>query len=382
MNDLEDRLREAINAAVAGAEPRPGVLSAVRRRHRRWLIRVTGAGAAAAIVVAGVVVPLALLSPGSRVATATGDGAGGPVTAYVVGEKGTVTPIRTATNTPLKTISDRGVDSLGIVLTPDGKTAYVLNDVLPAIVPSTVTPVRTATNTALTPIKVGAGARHFAMAPDGKTLYVANVYSGTVTPIRTATNITLRPIKVGRHPEGIAVTPDSKTVYVANYLAGTVTPIQAATGKALKPIKVGGYPWAIAITPNGKTAYVATAYGVVPIATATNTALPLIRAGRGALDVAITPNGSTAYALTANGVTLIRTRHRHHPAAGLGKAGPHRHRDHAGQRDRLRHRPSRRGDPHQHCDRQGTGPDRGGEGCTGHRDHPGRQDRLRHALSW
>lgn len=93
----------------------------------------------------------------------------------------------------------RGADSVGIVITPDGKTAYVLNDVLLGFVPSTVTPVRTATNTALTPIRVG------------------------------------------RHPEGIAVTPDSKTVYVANYLAGTVTPIQAATGKALKPIKVGGY---------------------------------------------------------------------------------------------------------------------------------------------
>lgn len=165
MSDLEDQLKEAIDAAVAGAEPRPGVLSTVRRRHRRWLIRVTGAGAAtAAVVVAGVVMPLALLSPrsggpaapGSQVATATGHGAGGPVTAYVVGEKGTVTPIRVATNTALKTISDRSVDSLGIVLTPDGKTAYVLNDVLPAIVPSTVTPVRTATNTALTPIKVGA----------------------------------------------------------------------------------------------------------------------------------------------------------------------------------------------------------------------------------
>src|SRR5690348_1508745 len=106
MSDLEDRLKEAINAAVAGAEPRPAVMDAVRRRHRRWLIRVTGAGAAAAaVVVAGVVVPLALLSPGSRVATATGHGAGGPVTAYVVGEKGTVTPIRAATNTALTTIS-------------------------------------------------------------------------------------------------------------------------------------------------------------------------------------------------------------------------------------------------------------------------------------
>ena len=32
MSDLEDRLKNAIDAAVAGAEPRPGVMTAVRRR--------------------------------------------------------------------------------------------------------------------------------------------------------------------------------------------------------------------------------------------------------------------------------------------------------------------------------------------------------------
>ena len=88
--------------------------------------------------------PVALLSargggpaaPGGQgpVATATSHGA---VTAYVVGEKGTVTPIRVATNTALKTISDRSVDSLGVVVNPDGKTVYVVDE---GCLPST--PVR------------------------------------------------------------------------------------------------------------------------------------------------------------------------------------------------------------------------------------------------
>ncbi len=47
MSDLEERLREAISASVAGAEPTFDVMSAVRRRHRRWLFRVTAAMAAA-----------------------------------------------------------------------------------------------------------------------------------------------------------------------------------------------------------------------------------------------------------------------------------------------------------------------------------------------
>jgi YVTN family beta-propeller protein len=54
----------------------------------------------------------------------------------------------------------------------------------------TVTPIRTATNTALPPIKAGDGPAAIVITPDGKTAYVADyVYaSGTVTPIRTATN--------------------------------------------------------------------------------------------------------------------------------------------------------------------------------------------------
>jgi hypothetical protein len=47
MNDLEQRLRDAITASVEGAEPSFAVIEAVRRRHHRRLIRVAAAGGAA-----------------------------------------------------------------------------------------------------------------------------------------------------------------------------------------------------------------------------------------------------------------------------------------------------------------------------------------------
>ncbi len=47
MNDLEQRLRDAITASVEGAEPSFAVIDAVRRRHHRRLIRVAAAGGAA-----------------------------------------------------------------------------------------------------------------------------------------------------------------------------------------------------------------------------------------------------------------------------------------------------------------------------------------------
>lgn len=51
MNDLQDRLRDAIAASVDGAEPSFDLMTAVRRRHRQRLRRLAAAGAAAVMVV-------------------------------------------------------------------------------------------------------------------------------------------------------------------------------------------------------------------------------------------------------------------------------------------------------------------------------------------
>ncbi len=63
MNGLEQRLREAIDASVAGAEPSFDVLDAVRHRHRRRLMRVGAASGAAVAAVVGAAV-FAGLPPG------------------------------------------------------------------------------------------------------------------------------------------------------------------------------------------------------------------------------------------------------------------------------------------------------------------------------
>jgi DNA-binding beta-propeller fold protein YncE len=69
-----------------------------------------------------------------------------------------------------------------------------------------VTPITTATNTAGPPITVGQTPVAVAITPDGKTAYVVNA-SGTVTPITTATNTAGPPITVGRDPDAIAIAP-------------------------------------------------------------------------------------------------------------------------------------------------------------------------------
>ena len=112
------------------------------------------------------------------------------------------------------------------------------------------------TITAGKPIAVGSGPAAIAITPDGKTAYVVNGTSGTVTPIDTTTNRPGPAITVGREPAAIAITPNGKTAYVVNTTSGTVTPITTATGTAGPPITVGNYTMSIAIAPNGQTAYV------------------------------------------------------------------------------------------------------------------------------
>jgi DNA-binding beta-propeller fold protein YncE len=83
-------------------------------------------------------------------------GPGTPVTAYVISPiSGTVTPIATATNTagPPITVDGAGGEPGYIAITPDGTTAYVVNDTSSSS--GTVTPITTATNTAGPPITTG-----------------------------------------------------------------------------------------------------------------------------------------------------------------------------------------------------------------------------------
>jgi YVTN family beta-propeller protein len=122
---------------------------------------------------------------------------------------GMVYPISTATRKVGKaiTFTTEGVSDTGIwiAMTPDGKTVYVsgaLND--------TVIPISTATKRPGKPI--GRGEGPLFVTPNGKTAYVVNFGSArdtcaTVTAINTATNKAGKAIKVGHNPGAIAITP-------------------------------------------------------------------------------------------------------------------------------------------------------------------------------
>jgi hyaluronoglucosaminidase len=70
-----------------------------------------------------------------------------------------------------------------------------------------VTPINTATDKAGKAIKVGREPDAMAITPNGKTAYAVNDASGTVTPINIANNKASKVIMVGRGPYAMAIMP-------------------------------------------------------------------------------------------------------------------------------------------------------------------------------
>ena len=140
-----------------------------------------------------------------------------------------------------------GVAPEGVVISPDGTRAYVVN-----FSSRDVSVIDTRTNELIgAPIPVGIGPERLAISPNGRNVYVSNLEADSVSVIDTGTNRVAATIPVGDRPMGIAVSPNGKTAYVANQDAKTVSVIDTATNQVIgAPIPVGDEPDGLAIIPN------------------------------------------------------------------------------------------------------------------------------------
>ncbi len=87
------------------------------------------------------------------------------------------------------------------------------------------------------------------LSPDGKHAYVSNGRGTSVAVIDVAGRKLDRMIEdVGTRPWGIAVSGDGKKLFTANGPSDDVSIIDVATGKVRKKIKVTGLPWGVAIS--------------------------------------------------------------------------------------------------------------------------------------
>src|SRR5258708_10273849 len=211
--------------------------------------------------------------------------------------------MRPASNTVLTSIkipaNSPGIP-FNIGITPNGKTAYVVDGTFEAKPgENSVVPINLATNRALAPIKIWASgvADGLVIAPDGRTAYVLS--SRAVTPIDTATNKAEPAINLPEsagYAYSMALAPNGKTIYVLTPRG--VVPISTTSRTVLRRISVPKLDLftQLAITPDGRAIYVGARItrpriyrghklqqtaggGVVPISTATNTAGRFINLG-------------------------------------------------------------------------------------------------------
>ena len=294
MNTTEDRLRDAYRAATEiirpdsiPALPEPTGPKRSKTRSRRARVMIPLAAAAAVVALAAVTPALTGVfgnrSAAPRLPTPPEAPAG---TAYVINSGGgTVTPIDLATNTPGKPIKASGdVEVVAIAIAPDGKTAYVATGPSNTVTPSSqaVEPIDLATNTVGQPIDLTQPPDQIVITPDGKTAYVINGFpSRTVTPVNLATSTPGEPVTLSVEPLAIAMSPGGEAYVAIATETGTTAyefmPIDLATNELGTPVTLSSEPDAIAFAPDGKTAYVlgqssSTVITVTPIDLTTNTA--------------------------------------------------------------------------------------------------------------
>ncbi|MGV0790808.1 Ig-like domain-containing protein [Mycolicibacterium sp. XJ1819] len=234
-------------------------------------------------------IPVAVTVSGSRV--------------YVANSAaGTVSVIETATGTAeVVDAIDLGTASSPVAVTasPDGTRVYVVDA-------GSLSVIATATNTVVgTPVAVGHTPAGIAVAPNGKTVFVANS-DGTVSKV-TVSNMRVR--NVTGLPQGtpgaITVSPDGRKIYVAN-ADGSIS-MFTSSGSRAKTVATGiGDPAGLAVSPDNKTLYFADREGnVVVIETRRHTVVDTFAVGGTPTDVAVSGNGRVLIVVDANSVTLV-----------------------------------------------------------------------------
>ena len=91
----------------------------------------------------------------------------------------------------------------------------------PSSTGNTVTPIDVTARLPGAPIKVGDDPVAIAITPNGKTAYVVDGKQAMVSPIRTSNNRAGRPIRITAAADTIAITPNGRTVYECAVSAGT-----------------------------------------------------------------------------------------------------------------------------------------------------------------
>ena len=214
----------------------------------------------------------------------------------------------------------------GMQLSPDGRHLYVALSgsaiAGPGVDESALPPpdrrfdgigvIDTRSGKLLRTLRAGSDPETLAVAPDGRTLYVANEDGMQLTRIDVASG-TLHSVGIGVEPEGVAVRPDGKMVYVTCEGTGVVYAIDAGSMAIVAKIPTRPRPRAIVFARNGRSGFISDEMGAAITAfdTATHQVLRTIDLAAGAatpprpMGLATSPDGERLYVTTGRGGALI-----------------------------------------------------------------------------
>ena len=231
----------------------------------------------------------------------------GSVSQYDVGPGGGLTP-----KSPASVSTSPG--SSGVAISPDGKSVYVGDSGSNVVSQFDVGPGGTLVPKAPATVPNAGHPDYVAVSPDGKNVYVGDEGNEKVSQYDVGAGGALTPkspatVPAGEAPEGLAVSPDGTSLYVANYgfASGDVSQFDIGPGGLLTPkspatVVVGEYPTGIGISPDGRSAYVANEssfvnqYDLGPGGSLTPKAPPTVSSGQNSGWIAVSPSGRSIYA--------------------------------------------------------------------------------------
>lgn len=161
--------------------------------------------------------------------------------------------------------------------------------------PGAVWLIDTDTDAVVAKIPVGLHPAHVVLTPDGRFAYVTNGGDNSVTVIDAAARSVVATIAVGKFPHGVRFAPDGRQVYVANLKGGTVSVIDVESRKEVAQIPVGKGPAQVGFTPDGRLAFVSLSQekAVAVIDPATRKVTRKISVGTVPIQLSATPDSRT-----------------------------------------------------------------------------------------
>src|SRR4051794_34997165 len=158
-------------------------------------------------------------------------------------------------------------------------------------------------------LKAGSDPEQFAVAADGRHLYIANEDVATMSVMNVETGKVEKIVPVGKEPEGVQLSPDGREVYVTCETNGDVFAIDTKTAKVVAHFTVPTRPRNVAFLPDGGRAFVPSESSeqISLVDTGAHSVLKTARLPRGSrpMGLAMHPQGKHLYIATGRGGTVL-----------------------------------------------------------------------------